>query len=196
MAATAGANAERSARQADVRGVERAIAKVQRQDRRLGQKRPERVAAILAALNERLDAARRLRLARDQWNLKMVAFRAYRRAMTAPLGQLSQITPGLDDIKRLAGPATPDLPRLAERASQAVAGLSRIVPPADLSAVHALVQSAAQLAVQAVRARSAAVASGAMDQAWQASSAAAGAMMLLTRATRDLDAALVPPGLR
>jgi hypothetical protein len=35
-----------------------------------------------------------------------------------------------------------------------------------------------------------------MDQAWQASSAAAGALMLLARAKQDLDAALTPPGSR
>ena len=49
---------------------------------------------------------------------------------------------------------------------------------------------------KAVTTRGAAVASGAMDQAWQASSAAAGALMLLTRAKQELETALAPPGSR
>ena len=57
-------------------------------------------------------------------------------------------------------------------------------------------KTAAQLAMQAVTTRGAAVTSGAMDQAWQASSAAAGALMLLARAKQDLETALAPPGSR
>ena len=67
------------------------------------------------------------------------------------------------------------------------------MPPSDLAAVHALMVSAAQLAAQAVAVRRDAVTSGAMDRAWQASSAAAGALMLLDRARKDLASALVPP---
>jgi hypothetical protein len=67
------------------------------------------------------------------------------------------------------------------------------VPPSDLAAIHALFVSAAQLAGQAVAVRQHAVESGEIDRAWQASSAAAGALMLLQRAERDLAQALVPP---
>jgi len=57
-----------------------------------------------------------------------------------------------------------------------------------------LIESAARLAEQAVLTRKSAVASGAMDQAWQASSAAAGALMLLDRAKHDIESAMAPPG--
>jgi hypothetical protein len=60
--------------------------------------------------------------------------------------------------------------------------------------VHALVENAARLAAQAISTREAAVRTGAMERAWQASSAAAGAMMLLTRAEHEIEAALAPPG--
>src|SRR4029450_6319430 len=96
---------DRRAARGDVRGVEREIARVQREDQRLGGKRPDRVSPILATLHERLDAARRLRLARDQWSVKVVAFKSYRRAITAPLADFRLMSEGLDDIKRLAGPA-------------------------------------------------------------------------------------------
>ena len=60
----------------------------------------------------------------------------------------------------------------------------------------ALLKTAAHLAMQAVATRGTAVTSGAMDQAWQASSAAAGALMLMARAKQELETALAPPGSR
>ncbi len=196
LAVTASRSAERRALRGDVRGVEREIARVQREDQRLGGKRPDSVSAILATLQERLDAARRLRLARDQWSVKVTAFQSYRRAIAVPLADFRLMSAGLDDIKRLAGPAAADLPALANRAASAAQALTRVVPPTDLASAHALMKTAAQLAMQAVTTRGAAVTSGAMDQAWQASSAAAGALMLLARARQELDTALAPPGSR
>ena len=196
LAISASHSADRRAARGDVRGVEREIARVQREDQRLGGKRPDRVSAILATLHERLDAARRLRLARDQWSVKVVAFRSYRRAIAAPLADFRQISSGLDDIKRLAGPAATKLPELATRATNVANALARVVPPTDLASAHTLMKTAAQLAIQAVSTRGAAVTSGAMDKAWQASSAAAGALMLIARAKQDLETALAPPGSR
>ena len=102
--------------------MEREIARVQREDQRLGGKRPERVSAILATLQERLDAARRLRLARDQWSVKVTAFRSYRRAIAAPLADFRLMSAGLDDIKRLAGPAAAELPASGEARGERRAG--------------------------------------------------------------------------
>lgn len=184
-----------AAARADVRGVQRALESVEARDGRLGRRRPERVAAILATVQADLDAARRLRLARDQWAVKLVAYRSYQRSVRAPMVELTSMAEGLDDIKRLAGPAAPTLARLTARATAALRGLTLVVPPSELAAVHALMVSAAQLAAQAVAARQDAVASGGMDRAWQASSAAAGALMLLDRARRDLEAAIAPPAL-
>jgi hypothetical protein len=193
MANEVAGQSKAAAARADVHGVERARATMEKRDARLGHKRPDRLAAILATVQADLDAARRLRLARDQWTVKSVAYRSYKRSVRAPLDELSLMTRGLDDIKRLAGPASPVLARLAARAAAAVRGLGPVVPPADLASVHALMVSAAQLAAQAVAVRRDAVTSGAMDRAWQASSAAAGALMLLDRARKDLESALVPP---
>lgn len=182
-----------AAARADVRAVERAIEHVAAGDRRLGGKRPDQVSALLATVQADLDAARRLRLARDQWAVKAVTFRSYKQSVAQPVSELTLMERGLDDIKRLAGPTAPVLQRLAMRASAAVRGLGLVVPPSDLAAIHALFLSAAQLASQAVAVRQHAVESGAMDRAWQASAAAAGALMLLERAERDLAQALAPP---
>ena len=114
--------------------------------------------------------------------------------MRAPLAGLDLMSGALDDIKRLAGPQAAELPKLAARAAEVTRALDAVVPPPDLAQVHALVQTAARLAAQAVEARRDAVVSGAMDRAWQASSAAAGALMLVDRAKQDLESATAPPG--
>ncbi len=193
LAAEVARRSKAAAARADVRGVELALTSIEKRDARLGQKRPDRVAAILATVQADLDAARRLRLALDQWAVKAVTYKSYKRSVRAPLGELSLMARGLDDIKRLAGPTSPVLAQLTRRAAAAIRGLRVVVPPTDLASVHGLMVSAAQLAAQAVAVRQDAVASGAMDRAWQASSAAAGALMLLDRARKDLERALVPP---
>lgn len=194
LSSVASEDAKTRAARADVRGVEKVIARVQAEDERLGHQRPERVAALLASVRDELDSARRLRLARDQWSVKIRTYRSYRRAVSAPLASLDLMASSLDDIKRLAGPEASQLPRLLERVAQVLRSLASIVPPTDLAPVHTLIESAARLAEQAVLTRREAVASGGMDEAWQASSAAAGALMLLDRAKHDIDSAMAPPG--
>jgi hypothetical protein len=56
--------------------------------------------------------------------------------------------------------------------------------------------SAVQLAAQAVTTRMEATLANDMDRAWNASSAAAGALMLGTRARADILSLLRPPHLR
>ena len=153
LAADVAGRSRTAAARADVRGVERALTSIEKHDARLGQKRPDRVAAILATVQADLDAARRLRLARDQWAVKAVTYKSYQRSVRAPLGELSLMARGLDDIKRLAGPTSPVLARLTTRAAAALRGLGVVVPPTDLASVHGLMVSAAQLAAQAVAVR-------------------------------------------
>jgi hypothetical protein len=184
--------AHASAGRADVRGVEKAIARVEREDARLGRKRPREVSAVLATLRDELDAARRLRLARDQWSVKVSAYRRYQQEVKPAVSSLDLLSGALDDIKRLAGPDAAILPRLDARASDALQTLDHVVPPPDLAEVHTLIQTAARLAAQAIATRQAAVSTAAMDKAWQASSA--GSLMLLDRARQDLAAAVAPPG--
>ena len=75
--------------------------------------------------------------------------------------------------------------------------LMRIDPPTELTAVHALLISAAKLAANAVDARRDAVRSGNLAGAWNASSAAAGALMLAsTRPRRHGYALFTFPQLR
>src|SRR5262249_47988949 len=176
--------ADRYARNAAVTGVERVVRRVLREDDRLGQRRPNEVAAALATLDATLDSARRLRLARDSFAARAAVLRAYQLAIAQPLEAMRISRPALDEIRRLAGPAQLRLQRLSARPA----------PPAEELAggagggapAHDRRRSAAALAGGAADVGLKAMASGNMQDAWDASSAAAGALMLFDRAIEEL----------
>jgi hypothetical protein len=181
-------SADRYARGADVGGVERVIRRALSEDDRLGQRRPQEMAALLATLDTKLDAARRLRLARDNWAMRAEAVRAYRAAIAQPLSLLSMSRDSLDQIKRLAGPSHTRLERLSSRMEAASRLIANLTVPAEGSAVHALLKNAVQFASRASASRLRAVATREMLPAHEASSAAAGALMFLERAIDELAA--------
>ena len=73
--------ADQHARLADVNSVRWLMVRLRRGDATLGHQRPEAVNAAIAALELRLDAARRLRLARDQWTARLPVLHQYRAVM-------------------------------------------------------------------------------------------------------------------
>jgi hypothetical protein len=170
---------------ADVRGVERLKGEVETTDRQLGQKRPDVITGLLVSLEAHLDAARSLRLAHDRWELRKADFRAYGHQMTAPLSRLERLQTLLDDIKSLVGSSPFALSAIQRGADQATKALSAIVPPEEFRSVHGLFLSAAHLADTAARIRMEAALTGDLRRAWDASSAAAGALMLEAQARND-----------
>ena len=104
--------------------------------------------------------------------------------------------PALEDIKALAG-STPAALAATERVvAQIVKRASLIVPPTEFGAAHALIVSAAQLGGSAALIRRQAAVSGDIARAWDASAAAAGALMLSARARSEIQSLLRPPELR
>lgn len=192
---TAVERADERAAAADVRGLQAVIAEVLTRDDRLGRRRPAEVSALLATLDVRLDAARRLRLALDRWELHADAYRRYSRAIERAMTIVKRLRGPMEDIRTLAGPERTALLRAKSRAEEASLALERIDPPADLDPVHALFVSAVKLASSACSQRLDAIRSGEVKTAWAASSAAAGALMLLDRAQEDLTRWLKPPSL-
>ncbi|MGE0043264.1 MAG: hypothetical protein AB7H88_05060 [Vicinamibacterales bacterium] len=186
-------DAQKAASRADVRSLQRLREKVVRRDRSLGTRRADEVNALLATVDAQLDAARRLRLARDQWQLRLPAYRAYEDGVAPTLEVLDAAAGALGDIKAMAGPDADRLVDVNERVLREQYRLSGIRPPEELSQVHALIRSAWSMAANATRLRLAAVRSGSLDEARQASAAAAGALMLTERAHSELAAALEPP---
>jgi hypothetical protein len=180
------AQAERYARQADVTGVEQVVRRVLREDDRLGQKRPNEMASALAALDAQLDEARRLRLARDSYAARAGVLRAYQQAIASPVAVMRSSRTALDAIRRLAGPSRLQVTQLSVRASTALQRLAAAAVPAEAATAHDLLKNAVTLAARAADGRLQAIASGSMQQAWEASSAAAGALMLFDRAADEL----------
>jgi hypothetical protein len=188
--------ATHAAARADVRAVERVLDTAARQDAQLGHRRPDEIHALLDQVRRQLDAARRLRLARDQWLERASSYRAYRRVVSPIVEGLVRAQRNLDDIKRLAGSDGTALVALGERLAMNLKTLGVVPVPEELKPAHALLTSAINLAETAVKTRRQATISGELALAWDASSAAAGSMLLLTRAREDMEAAVRIPQIR
>jgi hypothetical protein len=189
-------DASDAASRANVRDVEKVLAVAQRKDQEFGGRRPDVMQGLLAQVQVQLDAARRLRLARDQWRERVGAFGVYLAAVTPVFDVLDRAQRNLEDIKKLAGSEATSLVSLNGRLQEAAGRLRAIAVPDELKPSHALLQSALNLADSAVKTRRQAVLSGELKSAWDASSAAAGSMMLLVRAREDLEAAVKLPRIR
>jgi hypothetical protein len=181
---------------ARIADVERLLNQVSKEDERLGGRRPEVVQSLSTALQLWLENARRLRLLQDQWQIRRASYRTYQRAIGSQLMQLVKIEPSLDAIRRLAGPSPTTLVTLRSRLSGGADRLQRMAVPEDLRATHQLLVSAWRFAESAVDIRYSAVNSGDVGIAWQASSSAAGAILMVTRVQHDIRALLEPPRLQ
>lgn len=185
-----------AAGRADVRGVEDLLSTVARRDAQLGRKRREDVNALIEQVKIQLDAAHRLRLARDRWQERASSFRAYTKNIVPILNTMARSQRSLDDIKRLAGSNAAVLVGLGDRLERHAKALNVLTVPDELKPAHALLTSAVTLAQTAVKTRRQATVSGELQLAWDASSAAAGSMMLLSRAQEDMEAAVRLPEIR
>jgi hypothetical protein len=188
--------ATESAGRADVRAVEGVLATVARRDAQLRRRRPEEINALIEQVRVQLDAARRLRLARDQWHERAATFRSYKKRIAPTLEAMVKAQRSLDDIKRLAGSDAVVLVGLGDRLASHSKALNVVTAPDELKSAHALLISAVNLADTAVKTRRQAAVSGELQLAWDASSAAAGSMMLFSRAREDMEAAVRFPEIR
>ena len=185
----------REAARARVSGVEKVLARIDDEDVKLGRRRPDVVAALRATVNADLEAARILRLRRDQWLLRQAVYQDYQRMVGSQLMGLVKARGSLEAIRRLDGPKLSTLQTLRSRLSGGAERLERLRVPDELRATHDLVVGAWRFAENATRQRSDAVASGNLARAWEASSAAAGALMMLTRAQQNIRELLELPTL-
>ena len=85
-------DATRGAERARISDVQRVLNRIPREDARLGERRPEMVHALRASVQAQLDAARRLRLLRDQLGDSAFAVSqlpAFRWRAVAPAGEMA-----------------------------------------------------------------------------------------------------------
>ena len=190
------AQATRASARARISDVEQVRNRIPDEDARLGRRRPEVIQALYASVQAQLDAALHLRLLRDQWIVRQALYRDYRRVVGSQLLQLAKAQPALEAVRRLEGPSPNVLLTWRGRLSGGAERLQRVQVPADLRAAHDLVIGAWRFAENAVNGRYQAAQSGQLTTAWEASSAAAGALMFLSRAQQEFRTLLEPPPLR
>jgi len=178
--------ARQRAERADVRGVQQQLEELTRRDEKLGMARPGLVQSVRSALQALLAAARSLRLERDRWELVRPRLENYQKALDEPLELLELTRTPLEDIKALAGPNVSALDELVERLGSVETALRLILVPQGAREPHQALLNAVQLARRAAGARQEAVLTGELQTAWDASAAAAGALMLIDRASRDV----------
>jgi hypothetical protein len=188
-------DSSREAARARVAGVERVLARIDREDVKLGRRRPDVVMALRATVAANLEAARVLRLRRDQWRLRQAVYQDYQRLVGSQLMGLVKARGSLEAIRRLDGPKLSTLQALQSRLSGGAERLERLRVPDELRGTHDLVVGAWRFAENAARQRVDAVSSGNLGRAWEASSAAAGALMMLTRAQQNIRELLELPRL-
>ena len=162
----------------------------------MGGQRPEMVQSMNTAVQSQLFAARRLRLQRDQWLLRQTAYREYQRSVGASLLLLVKNQNSLEAIRTLEGPPPDRLLALRQQLSGGAARLERLRTPEYLQSTHELLIGAWRFAENATRARYEAIEKANAAAAWEASSAAAGALMMLGRAQAEIRALLEPPRLQ
>jgi hypothetical protein len=187
--------ATRGAARARAPDVQRVLDRIPREDAKLGRRRPEVVQALHASVQAQLDAARHLRLRRDQWMIRRALYVQYHRSVGGQLLQLVKTQPALEAIRRVDGPGPELLVTLKARLQGGAERLSRIEAPADLRTIHELLLGAWRFAETAVNGRYDAARNANVSAAWEASSSAAGALLLLSRAQQELKTVLEPPRL-
>ena len=163
------------------------------EDDKLGRRQPADIDALVATLNAQVDAANELKAARAQWSRRAPAYRRYRRSMNGAFNAFKSATPVLEKIKTMTGPPAREIGEAASRLAKADRNIAKVVPPEELAASHALVRSAWELAQNAMRLRVDSVSANNVAGEQQASSAAAGALMLYTKARADLTAQMERP---
>jgi regulator of extracellular matrix RemA (YlzA/DUF370 family) len=190
------ARASRAAADAQIRDVERVLERIPKEDAKLGSQRPDIVQALTASVQSQLADARQLRLLRDQWKSRQAVFREYQRSVGMDLVQLVKARTSLESIKKLDGPAPDRLDTLNRVLRGGAVRLDRLLVPEYLRSTHELVIGAWRFAETAAAARLRAVTSGEISVAWEASSAAAGALMMLSRAQKEMRTLIEPPKLQ
>jgi hypothetical protein len=109
---------------------------------------------------------------------------------------LVKSTASLRAIRTLDGPDPSQLVALKSQLSGGADRLERMRTPEYLRDVHDRLVGAWRFAENAVRARFDAVSRADSAAAWEASSSAAGALMMLARVQQDLTNLLTPPRLQ
>lgn len=194
LAANALQEASRHAARGDVAGIARVLDDVRARDERLGRQRADQVAALMAALEPVLLAARARRLELDRWDLRNRTHATYRDVTGTVFRRLDGITRDLDAIRTFSGPAPSRFATLRSRLAEIRRVLAPLAAPDELRDAHDTLASAVSLMDEAIRLRHDAVAGADSQLSGHASAAAAGGLLLFDRARSAVAAYFQRPG--
>jgi hypothetical protein len=188
----------RDAEKTRIADIERVLARLPDEDRRLGNQRPDAIEALRVSVRSQLAAARQLRLLKDRWTIRRALYRDWQRSAGVQLLRLVKERSALEAIQRLDGPDPDTLLDLRREFGGGAARLERIGigAPQELREVNDLLVGAWRFAETAVNARYAAASAGDLGRAREASSAAAAALIMLDRTQSEIRTLLEPPTLR
>jgi hypothetical protein len=195
MARRLATSVKRHAAAGRVSRAEQVLADLRRQDARMGRQRPEVVVPLEAVVVANIEAARQLRLLRDRRQLRQSLYTHYQRAVGSQILVLVKAKPQLEAIRGLEGPEPRVLAALRARLAGGAEQLSRVAVPDDMRAAHDLLVNAWRFADTAARGRYEAIVSGNVATAREASSAAAGSLLMFNRAQQEIRTYLEPPRL-
>jgi len=187
------ARAGMARRSGDVAAVERLRLELANRDRELGYRRPDDVAAMQSELAAALERARAHRLALDHYAYVKPALLAYERRIRPALTALSRQATLLEAIREMRSVEFAEVERAIRRLKALEHTVLSMSPPEDLASVHATLAGALQMAREACERRRLAVITNRTQTAREASSAAAGALLLAGAVQADLVTGLFPP---
>lgn len=168
--------------------VQTIASRVLEDDRVMGQARPEVVGTLLAAVQQKAEEASTFRLRQDRRLMNRGLYAKYERAVGPLLERIEKVQPVLEQIRRQEGPAPAEISRWLNTLAGGGALLDKQSAPAGITGSHGMLVGAWHLAEQALRSRQAAVVGGDLTLSTEASSAAAGALLLIRNAQRDYHA--------
>ncbi len=177
----------------DPAAVEELEADLADRDRQLGRLRPRLARDLARQLALKMVAARAHRAALDHYARVRPVLLDYERRIRPVFVTLDGLRPIVNAVRDLRYTSVDRLRTARERLQIAGDLLEGRAPPDDLADVHATLTSAVYLAREAIARRLQAATSGAEATSRDASSAAAGALLLLSQARADLVARLFPP---
>ena len=193
LAATLLSRADAGMRRADVDAVAEARKQAIERDRALGSLRPGELAALMSNLDAKLEAARAYRLALDHYAYARRGRLDYEKRVRPTMSGFDGLRPMLEAIRDMRGTPFERLTIAYDRLRSFAADLARVTPPTDLADVHATLSSSVHMAVEACERRRRAVIVASLADARDASSAAAGAVLLADQARERLIGRLFPP---
>ena len=185
--------ADAALRRGDVEGVEALRASLSGRDGALGARRPVQLARIAALLDAKLEAVRIHRKALDHYAAVRRSLLDYERRVRIVMSGLDGLAPILGHIRDGRYSSYDRLVGAAARIAQLSTELAAISAPPDLADVHATLQSAIHMAAEACSRRRLAVTTTSEELQREASTAAAGSILLAGHSRDQLIVRLFPP---